>query len=382
MRMSALVEGPWFASCVLLVLWLLSVGTVYFFGDGLVPGMGMWTLVAATTVVIIHAGVFMFRGSYPYAVFTAGVVAAALMRLLPLMQEPQAEPVNYGAMIFASYALLRHAAPRLYAWSVLLLGTVVLSVVYGVVAVYSGTTIVGGLTVSPTLLIVLSVVSAWMDPLVGALIAVIVSSSRALTAQHRRADVEAERTRIARELHDTTAHHLTAIAIQATAARAVFDRDPEAARASLERISTSASEALSEIRLTLGQLRGEEPAPMRPQPQLGDLPILLDQCRDLGMSISVSGGGLDPELTRAEQICAHQVLREALTNARRHAPGAQVEVNLHARGLQVLTIGRFSPAAEGRGTLGMTERAESVGATIEQGPVPGGWVVRLKWRIP
>ncbi|GAB3232103.1 hypothetical protein GCM10027452_43400 [Micromonospora halotolerans] len=161
-------------------------------------------------------------------------------------------------------------------------------------------------------------------------------------AEQRRRESESraaradERSAIARELHDVVAHHITMIALQAEAARlATPGLPPEGARR-LTAIGDTARVALTEMRRLLGVLREDvdaEPT-RRPQPGLRELNALLDEVRDAavgsGVRLIVSGSvePLDPGV----ELTAYRIVQEALTNARRHAPGAAVDVELHYRG--------------------------------------------------
>ncbi|WP_262282003.1 sensor histidine kinase [Micromonospora sp. MA102] len=190
-----------------------------------------------------------------------------------------------------------------------------------------------------------------------------------------------ERARIARELHDVVAHHITMIALQAEAARlATPGLPPEGARR-LTAIGDTARVALTEMRRLLGVLREDvdaEPT-RRPQPGLRELNALLDEVRDAavgsGVRLIVSGAvePLDPGV----ELTAYRIVQEALTNARRHAPGAAVDVELHYRGddlsVRVYDNGPGpAPAGDrGHGLAGMRERAAMVGGQVTAGAAPG-----------
>nr|WP_255520430.1 histidine kinase [Corynebacterium marambiense] len=193
-----------------------------------------------------------------------------------------------------------------------------------------------------------------------------------------------ERTRIARELHDTTAHHLSAIAVQATAARAVIDTDPAAAKEILRSISSSASAALDDVRETVGHLRANADE----RDGVGDLPggtgdltaaDLIEAGRRAGMDITATlvPEGLLPSGGARRAI--HRVLQEALTNARRHAPGYPVTVGMTERQLSVRTSGNVADAPPGTGSIGMSERAAAIGARLRNGCDAQGWIVELDW---
>jgi len=195
-----------------------------------------------------------------------------------------------------------------------------------------------------------------------------------------------ERARISRELHDVVAHHVSMIAVQAETARLATPGMPAAGAQQLHAIGDTARSALTEMRRLLGVLRedsGAETADRQPQPGLAQLNELLDEVRDvsgIGARLIVSGWltTLDPGV----ELAAYRIVQEALTNARRHAPGAAVDVDLHfANGALHVRIrdNGPGPAAEpsrpnaaGHGLLGMRERAAAVGGEFRAGAAPGG----------
>ncbi len=193
-----------------------------------------------------------------------------------------------------------------------------------------------------------------------------------------------ERAALARELHDTVAHHVSAIAVQAQAGQAVAARDAEEALAVLARIEQEASLALAEMRGLVGVLRDEDGAatPGRtPQPGLEDLRALADAESTPVVDVRFDGD-LDA-LVSPIPGTLFRLAQEAVTNARRHARGAtRVDVRLLAEGdhvqLDVRDDGSGSGrGADGYGLLGMAERARLVGGTCTAGPIPGrGWHVR------
>jgi signal transduction histidine kinase len=192
-----------------------------------------------------------------------------------------------------------------------------------------------------------------------------------------------ERARIARELHDIVAHHVSMIAVQAETARLTTPGLPDAGARQLLAIGDTARAALTEMRRLLVVLRDDadgEPVDRRPQPDLSQLNHLLDGARETsatGTRLIVCGAPipLDPTV----ELAAYRITQEALTNARRHAPGAAVDVELHytERGLRlrIRDNGPGKPPAAtagGHGTLGMRERAAAVGGRLRAGPALGG----------
>ncbi|HSR86884.1 MAG TPA: sensor histidine kinase [Streptosporangiaceae bacterium] len=190
-----------------------------------------------------------------------------------------------------------------------------------------------------------------------------------------------ERARISRELHDVVAHHISMIAVQAEAARLTTQGMPPAGAQRLLAIGDTARSALTEMRRLLGVLREDAAAEQlrRPQPGLAQLNDLLDESRGAsgaGTRLIVSGWliPLDPGV----ELAAYRIVQEALTNARRHAPGAAIDVELRYHDGLYLRIRDNGPGPShaagsgGHGLLGMQERAAAVGGTLRTSPAPGG----------
>src|SRR3954447_8063167 len=179
------------------------------------------------------------------------------------------------------------------------------------------------------------------------------------------AAVAEERARIARELHDVVAHGVSVIAIQADAAEMALDRDPALARRPLATIHASAAEALADMRRLLGVLRDDQDGnELTPQPGLAQLGPLLERAREAGLPVTLKQEGEPRELPASLDLAAYRILQEALTNVRKHAPGAPVEVRLAwaADALELLVRDRGSGAANrnghGHGLVRMRERVK------------------------
>lgn len=202
-----------------------------------------------------------------------------------------------------------------------------------------------------------------------------------LIAQDR---VNAERTRIARELHDVVAHSVSVMVIQAAAARRNLDDSPSRAEAALAAIEESGRQTMNELRGILGVLRHDDhDAARTPQPTLADIDTLLGQDADLPVDLVV--GDDIGELPHIVMLTGYRVVQEALTNVRRHAgPVERVEVRVDQEGdelvISVEDDGRGAAAdvvGPGFGLVGMRERVGAVGGVLEAGPRPGGgWRVR------
>ena len=213
-------------------------------------------------------------------------------------------------------------------------------------------------------------------------------------ADTRRA-VEAERLRMARELHDVAAHHLTGLLVQASAAERLVTRDREGAREAILEVRRQGKQALDNLRTVVGVLRDDGaagPAPtgadLGPVPGLAVLPDLVAAARGLGDDVALEVTGAAYPLAPVADVTAYRVAQEALTNARQHAPGQPVEVALaydaEAVRLTVVTPvvpGPTTPADDGRtgfGLAGMHERAALVGGTLDAGATAdGAWRVHL-----
>jgi signal transduction histidine kinase len=199
-----------------------------------------------------------------------------------------------------------------------------------------------------------------------------------------------ERARIARELHDVVAHHISMVAVQAETARLTTPGMPSIGAQRLSAIGDTARAALTEMRRLLGVLREDadaDTAVRRPQPGLAQLNELLDEARDAtGAGARLILHGSPVTLDPGVELAAFRIVQEALTNSRRHAPGAAVDVELHyTTGTLRLTIRDNGPGPAngapvlGHGLLGMRERAAAVGGDLRTGAGgAGGFLVEVR----
>jgi signal transduction histidine kinase len=240
-----------------------------------------------------------------------------------------------------------------------------------------------------------------------------VRAAEAVERQRERAEgaVMAERARMARELHDIAAHHLSGMVVQAGAAERLIGRDDRAAREATAWVRAQGRETLHSLRQVVGALRepGEEPAPTgdglahtgdpgsrgAPVPGAAALDRLVRTERDLGATVELVREGGAYDLPPVADVTVYRVAREALSNAREHAPGAPVRVVLDYEETRVVLRVENGPGAgdgdgsgaadggatrapRGLGLLGMRERAQLVRAELTAGPTGGGgWLVRL-----
>lgn len=220
--------------------------------------------------------------------------------------------------------------------------------------------------------------------------------------EETRRRVAEERLRIARDLHDSVAHSMATINVQAGAAAHVIDRHPDKAKEALSAVQQASREVLDELAAVLGLLRldpGME-TDRAPTPGLDQLPTLVDSTRRAGLEVALDVRRQMSDLAQPVTVAAYRIVQESLTNVIRHA-GARASATVVVDGndnggllVQVLDDGcggaapggvDDNPAAAGAGVglLGMRERAEATGGTLEAGPRPGGgFAVLATWPEP
>ncbi|WP_346622099.1 sensor histidine kinase [Blastococcus montanus] len=200
-----------------------------------------------------------------------------------------------------------------------------------------------------------------------------------------------ERDRIARELHDVVAHSVSVMVVQAGAERMALGHGHPRTTAALEAVENAGREALTELRSMLAVLRDgrEEPPELAPQPDLDQVPTLVDQLRAAGLPVDLRVSGTPaPALPPGLGLSAYRIVQEALTNVLKHAPGARTHVDIrHTADALRLEVRNgaprergIRPVAGGRGLIGMRERVALHGGELEAGPHANGW--RVAARLP
>lgn len=221
-----------------------------------------------------------------------------------------------------------------------------------------------------------------------------VSSRRAYSQregeEQARHAVDAERLRIARELHDVVAHTMATINVQAGVAAHVIDRQPDVAAQALEAIREASKEGLRELRGVLNVLRqADEHEPRAPAPRLAQLDVLVENATRAGLPTTVAVHGEPRRLPATVDLAAYRIVQESLTNALRYAgpTAATVTLNYDRDHLQLEVVdgGRgvhdTSSQGAGRGIAGMRERATAAGGTLDAGPRSSGGF-RVSARLP
>lgn len=207
----------------------------------------------------------------------------------------------------------------------------------------------------------------------------------ALVAAQREADTRnaliAERTRVARELHDVVAHAMSAITVQAGVGRVLAGQDPAQAADRLGQIEQLSRDALNEMRRLLDVLRADDqPATRTPSYRLADLPELIATFDDPQLHVTYALTGTVDDVPDTAQVTAYRIVQEALTNARKHAGPANVSVAVTCRDGSVELaveddgrgLGADPPSKPGWGLIGMRERVDLLHGTLHTGPRPGG----------
>jgi signal transduction histidine kinase len=193
---------------------------------------------------------------------------------------------------------------------------------------------------------------------------------------------EAERRRIAGEMHDVLAHRVSLLSLHAGALEFRPDAPPEEIAEAAGVIRTSANAVMQELREVIGVLREDEPEIDRPQPTLAEIPALIEESRAAGMRVA-SRIDADADVAAATGRTAYRIVQEGLTNARKHAPGAAVTVTVAARGeggLEVEVVSRrpvgvpaaAPPPGSGTGLIGLAERVALAGGEFRHGPRDDG----------
>ena len=317
--------------------------------------------------MILQAAILFWRRSRPLLVLLASIVITAVAFAITPDREP-----GSPALLFAVYAVSVYDSSRARLW----------------VAVASIALVVGGAA-----LLFLSdfetarkLLPAGVTSLVAWVAGDYIRSRRRFVAdlvsrhrQEREQAAEQERLRIARELHDVVAHNVSAMAIQAGAARVTGSADKEA----LASIEQSARDTLAELNRLLGVLRKTGDAPLTPQPTLADADTLLKPARDAGLRATLKTIGEPRALPAAVELSAYRIVQEAVTNVLKHANASRVEVTVDYRPEAIMLAisdngaGSDQNESRGHGLIGMRERVELFGGDLTTGSSSlGGFTVR------
>jgi signal transduction histidine kinase len=340
--------------------------------------------IGAFFVFAVASGALYWRRSQPMIVFGVTWAATALSTGIPTLERAagtSVEDLIGFAMLVALYSVGRYvAADR---WSYLGLGgafalvglTFLMDEVTAAEIRSAKPEAIAGVTFGLSLIFLV-----WY---IGRRVRIRAERAAHLEREHaaeaRRAVAE-ERTRIARELHDVVAHRVSLMTVQAGAAKTVAADDLEGAVQAMEAVEVAGRQALSELRHLLDVLRPEaEVDGLDPQPGLADVPRLLAQFEEAGLDVSLAMNGARTDLPARVDLSAFRIVQEALTNVLKHAgTTARAEVRLsmdgHGVAIEVLDDGHGDTIlpGSGQGIVGMRERAQLLGGSLEAGPRPSG----------
>ncbi|WP_137876592.1 sensor histidine kinase [Rhodococcus sp. Q] len=327
------------------------------------PGLAWRPLVTVLALALVPA--LLWRRGRPLVAALVGWGIAGLLSILQLTEHAgDLGLFSMMAVLILLYSLVRWGSGREMVW-----GTAFVTVVVAL-GMYASS-------------------AGWADLFGGSVLLLLVVALAAvfryradLWRRQQREIRDQERVALARELHDTVAHHVSAIAVQAQAGRVVAGIQPEKAAEVLAVIESEASRALAEMRSMVRVLREEEAVAYSPQQGVADLPALARA--DATPTVEVSLHGSLTRLARPVDTALYRLAQESLTNAVRHARSAtRIGIDVRRDGdtvrLRVSDDGQTEPGPApepGFGLLGMAERAQLLGGSLSAGPGPeGGWVV-------
>ncbi|GAA4220366.1 signal transduction histidine kinase [Streptosporangium album] len=381
-------------------------------GHPLIPDVALAVAVAAAAVSWAHAGLFpgaagdlMEPDALGLALVVAGCLSPALRRHMPFTM------LFLVSLIEVTLASLNQSGSLLW--------VAALTLVYTVAAQRGLALSLCALLVSLTCRALLAVASDGLGDRTGQLFIAVLTTTlwiagrsirlrRAYLAELRdraerteraresdtRAARAEERSRIARELHDVVAHHVSVMTVQASAARRVLATNPDGAREALSAIEEMGRTAMAEMRNIVGVLRTDTaPAERNPQPGVQEIPALVDQMREAGLRTQLWMDGAEGPLPPGVDLAAYRLVQEALTNSLRHAgPQASAWVTVRQGpgelAVQVEDDGHGPeiprPAGDrtGHGLVGIRERVALYGGVLRIGPRPeGGFEVNARFPL-
>ncbi len=331
--------------------------------EGLLASDVGWPVVTIAVVMATPLAL-LWRRTHPLRTAIIVFSAYAALHAAMLIAGVTSTTVNFGVIALSVYALVRWASGR--------------HAIIGLGVAIAGTAIAGstgdlrqqeGAIGVPVVLIVVL------------LIGFAIRSMRDRRAARIREAKMSERNRIARELHDTVAHHVSAIAVQAQGGQEVISTDPRAAAEALAVIEEAASMTLAEMRKMVGALRDDEPPELAPHRGLDDV-VRIGESSGPGPRVDVELSGDLKNLSQSLEAGLFRLTQEAVTNARRHARHATrvaVRVDGSASDVHLTVSDDGDPSVRngsGYGLVGMAERAALLGGTLDAGPAPNrGWII-------
>jgi signal transduction histidine kinase len=321
-----------------------------------------------------------------------GPVPAAVARLLhqqvPLVVRSTPVPaIAFATAVLAAYSAVAHSRHRYLAIGVVAAVTLAVTATFGDTLPAFPDRLTALLAITPAVAAALGIRGLRRR------LSDSTARLRRATEEYEAATVraiEAERARIAGELHDVVTHNVSVMVVQAGAARMAVASSPDEATDALRAVEASGRTAMAELRNLLGVLSpaGDDGVALRPQPGLGELDALIGRLAAAGLSVDLHVRGAPRPLPPGADLAAYRVVQEALTNVLRHAGraatsvivrwGEQLEITVSNTGGPTLRVATaISTESPGRGLLGLRERLSLYGGELAAGPQPGGgWQVR------
>jgi signal transduction histidine kinase len=347
-------------------------------GDGPLSGRGVEVDVLTVVLVAAAAAALVLRRSHPLQVWAVTLVAA--VALLVHAGEPLAGTV---LLCTALYTVGTRCPVRTTVGATLVTAVVFAGAMTAVERVFSDQAL--------SLLAFTAVAAAVGVAVRSQRAAVEAAEARARQAETTREEeaerrVTDERLRIARELHDVLAHHISVINVQAGVARHLLDTRPDEARTAIGLVRAASRTVLTEMSAVLGLLRsGDDETPVEPAPGLDQLPALVDGIRRAGLATTWRVEGAPSRLPEIADLAAYRIVQESLTNALRHGTGTAELVLSYTGSGVVIEVRNPRPAdappseGAGHGLVGMRERVAAVGGRFAAGAEGAdGFVVRAE----
>jgi signal transduction histidine kinase len=364
-----------------LVLWLAALATFLLSTQLLLDQSGLWEIVIPVVAALIALPLGLAASTPLRAWRLQVVVAAVVVVLVPPVgwQGPPWPATLVFVGLWVTFAVAVRLELHLLVGVWLVTGATIL---FGYVATGAG----GDALSEAYIAILLATIVIAYGYLLGTrrrLQRELVQGREREQEQHARSALLEERARIARELHDIVAHHMSVIAVRAETAPFRIPGLPEAVKDDMAETSAIAREALTEMRRLLGVLRGADAGAERaPQPGMDHLEGLVAAVRGAGLTVDLHVTDGQRPLPAGVELSAYRILQEALSNTLRHAPGARatVEVGYEPERLRLRVHNdpppaggeRPPPAPAGHGIVGMRERAAMLGGTVAAGPTSDG----------
>jgi signal transduction histidine kinase len=333
--------------------------------------------VAATTLVAaaLTALPLAFRRLYPITAWL--VIVGAIFSL----RDASVPPIAFGTAVFAAYSAVVHSRYRNLAIGAVLAATLAATATFADTLPRFPGRFTALFAIVPAAVAGLGIRELHRRLRDSA------ARLRRATDEHEAATqraIEAERARIAGELHDVVTHNVSVMVVQAGAARTVLASSPDEAEQALLAVEASGRTAMADLRNLLGLLSpSDDGVAMRPQPGLGELDTLIGRVSAAGLPVQLQVSGTPRPLPPGADLAAYRVIQEALTNVLRHAGQAATSVRVEWGDKLVIAVSDngngcgTGGGAPGRGLLGLRERLSLYGGRLDAGPQPsGGWQVR------